>query len=74
LTVETGSIGFCRGRRPAFQTPEQTPDGPRPAQGPLPWNLPRRPAAWAMRGPATALGGHTAGQLRRITADVISTG
>jgi hypothetical protein len=38
----------------ALQTPEQRPEGPRPAQVPLPRSGPNRPVPWAVRGPATA--------------------
>src|SRR5262249_16336729 len=42
------------GERIAFQTPDQTPDGPVPAQVPLPRNPLNRPIPCALRGPATA--------------------
>jgi hypothetical protein len=40
--------------RLALQMPEQSPEGPRPAQVPLPRTEPRRPVPRAVRGPATA--------------------
>jgi hypothetical protein len=41
--------------RMAFQTPEQSPDGPVPAHVPLPRSRLKRPMPWALLGPATAL-------------------
>jgi hypothetical protein len=42
-----------RVRKRALQTPEQRPEGPRPAQVPLPRNCWNCPVPWAVRGPAT---------------------